>query len=137
MNEVYSIVQNSGLSITDIAKTMGVTRATIYSWMRGTYEINKRDLEYMQRHVQINKLAHLEQACDDAINAASSAGLDACVNWLDLMCCFAERYYASNGVSGYRVYIEEAAPENHEFKKFIMEHMATNGYENIEVVTEW
>lgn len=37
----------AGLSIIEMAKLMGVTRMTIYSWENGRHPMKERDYEYM------------------------------------------------------------------------------------------
>ena len=66
-----------------------------------------------------------ERCVDDAFNKA------------DLRCVTAERYENDLGETGYRVYLEEAAPEAVELRRFVCDHLATAGYPGVEVITEW
>lgn len=89
-----------------------------------------------------NYLRRIMQVANDAVSAAwherNKPHADHwCVNWGDLDCVDAEYSESVNGGSTYRVYIEEAAPENEGFREFIRDYMAAHGCPNVEIVTEW
>jgi hypothetical protein len=42
-----------------------------------------------------------------------------------------------DGVPFLAVWIEEAAPDNYEFQRTIMERLKLLGHENVQVATEW
>ena len=62
---------------------------------------------------------------------------DAAVNWFDFRCTCAEYYIDDLGDTGYRVYIEEAAPVNAEVMDFIVDELSMHGYNNVEIRLEW
>ncbi len=83
-------------------------------------------------------LVKLSVACDAAIERAHRRRkhIAGAVNWGDLSCLDVEWYETLLGESGYRVVIEEAAPENQEFQRFIREDIKKFGFD-VQVVTEW
>ena len=74
--------------------------------------------------------------CESAINARETFG-NVAINWADFQCICAEYYIDDCGNTGYRVYIEEANPDNSEVKNFISEELAMLGYKEVEIVFEW
>ena len=62
---------------------------------------------------------------------------NAAVNWADFQCTCTEYYIDDLGDTGYRVVIEEAAPDNTEVAKFIADELAMYGYRDIEIRLEW
>lgn len=62
---------------------------------------------------------------------------DFCVNWGDLHCVNVEWYQDIDGYEGYRVWIEEADPDNWKFRKFIADYVKDKLGVDIEVKTEW
>jgi len=62
---------------------------------------------------------------------------NAAINWADFQCVCAEYYVDDCKNTGYRVYIEEASPDNPEVINFIANELARSGYENIEIKLEW
>lgn len=90
----------------------------------------------MSEHLETMK--RLQKACDGAIERAYGTRRDipGAVNWADLHCLDVEWYETLYGDSGYRVIVEEAAPENPDFQKFIREDIQKFGFD-VEVVTEW
>jgi hypothetical protein len=87
-------------------------------------------------------LVDLEKAAEAACQAAyrKRKTIDGPINWGDLHCVSVERYtelYRGVPDAGYRVYVEEAAPESYELARFIGDHLAKHGFPNIDVRTEW
>lgn len=80
----------------------------------------------------------LEIACEAALVRAHRKRKDipGAINWADLSCLDVEWYKTLAGDSGYRVVIEEAAPENDVFQKFIHDDIKKFGFD-VDVVTEW
>lgn len=68
---------------------------------------------------------------------ANKKDIDGPINWGDLHCVSAERYYNHNDETGLRVFIEEAAPDNCELEEFVREGLAKLGYKNVIVMCEW
>ena len=62
---------------------------------------------------------------------------NAAVNWADFQCVCAEWYVEDYSGVDYRVYIEEASPDNTEVINFIADELAILGYKNIEIRLEW
>lgn len=62
---------------------------------------------------------------------------NAAVNWADFQCTCAEYYIDNLGDTGYRVYIEEANPNNEEIIDFIADELDMLGYNNVEIRLEW
>lgn len=88
------------------------------------------------------ELRRIKAVASDAVAAAWSERNKPhadrwCVNWGDLDCVDAEYCFSVFGGEVYRVYIEEAAPENEGFRDFVREYMAAHGCPGVEVVTEW
>lgn len=61
----------------------------------------------------------------------------AAINWGDFCCVSAEHYVTEDGAEGYRVYFEEAAPENVEFCRWVERELAAAGFKDVEAVCEW
>ena len=77
-----------------------------------------------------------DQICDMAIKGRTKFK-NAAINWADFQCVRAEHYIDSCKETGYRVYVEEANPNNPEVIKYIAKELEKSGYENVEVVFEW
>jgi hypothetical protein len=85
-------------------------------------------------------LKDLKQATTDICEMAVEARLtfkNAAVNWSDLRCISAEYFVNDCGDSGYRVLIEEAAPDNAEIVDFIDDELSMKGYFGVEIGLEW
>jgi hypothetical protein len=87
-------------------------------------------------------LATLKAATEKACRAADRKRKDiaGAVNWADLHCVSVERYeelYGDEITTGYRAYIEEASPNSPAFRQFISDHLAKQGFKDVEVRTEW
>jgi hypothetical protein len=59
------------------------------------------------------------------------------VNWADLGCTGVEWYQNDTDHRGFRVYIEEAAPDCAHLSAFIANYLQERGYSEVDVVTEW
>lgn len=60
------------------------------------------------------------------------------INWADLHCICAETYLTDAGIVGYRVHVEEAAPNSNKLAMWVSEHLQSKGFgDEVEVVTEW
>lgn len=86
-------------------------------------------------------LAKLHAATDAAIATAHRMrrNIKGPINWADLSCRAAEKWTDQDGDTGYRVWIEEAAPgcDNSTFCEYIWKQLEKRGFLNIEVETEW
>ena len=84
-------------------------------------------------------LTVLKRAANEACKMAFEARFDinGPINWGDLGCATAERYQDEAGRIGFRVLIEEAAPEAHELQEYIACGLAEMGCLDVEVLTEW
>ena len=85
-------------------------------------------------------LAELKQTttrcCKLAIDARHTFK-NAAVNWADFQCTSAEYYIDDLDDTGYRVYIEEAGPDNAEVISFVYDELVMHGYKGIEIRLEW
>lgn len=81
----------------------------------------------------------LRAATNNAIDAARTAvpAISGAINWGNLRCVSAEHWRNDEGAEGYRVWIEEAAPECSELHRGVAAHLAAAGFNDIEVITEW
>ena len=79
----------------------------------------------------------LRDATDAALARARNDGITDAVNWADLRCAIAEHFEDHEGHAGWRVWIEEAAPEADQLKEFVAADLAAHGWPGVEVVTEW
>lgn len=59
------------------------------------------------------------------------------INWADFKCAGVEYVIDDSGGEFYRAIIEEAAPGCRHVIEFVDEHLKQNGYDDVEVVTEW
>jgi hypothetical protein len=59
------------------------------------------------------------------------------INWGDLGCTRAEFYIDDEGGQGYRVTIEEVAPDAIQFKMWLSAQLIDFGYSDVEIVLEW
>ena len=85
-----------------------------------------------------NLITATNEACDNAVGAELLGRFRwAAVNWADLSCHSAEFYMNEYGSFGYRVYIEEADPNNLELQAFIGGELAKLGFPEVTVLTEW
>ena len=84
-------------------------------------------------------LAELCKATDAACELASMnwKAIGGAVNWADLSCAVSERFETSDGDHGFRVYVEEAAPNEQALCDFIAAELKQKGFGDVEVVTEW
>ena len=79
----------------------------------------------------------LKKATANAITAAEDAQVEGAINWGSLYCVEAwVMIEAQAGMSG-SVLIEEAAPDNYEFQKFIIGYLSERGFRDVGVRTEW
>lgn len=89
-------------------------------------------------HDRVLDLLALRQKASDLCDAAASRDfVGAAINWADLKCYHAEWFQGDDGEAGYRIYIDEAAPDNSEFQDWIASELATAGWCDVDVVTEW
>lgn len=79
----------------------------------------------------------LRDATDAALDRAKGDDIQDAVNWADLGCTRAEHFEDHEGRAGWRVWIEEAAPEADQLKEFVRGDLAEHGWPGVEVVTEW
>lgn len=79
----------------------------------------------------------LWNATNMALARATQATFTDAVNWADLHCFQAEHWENQDGQAGWRVWIEEAAPEADKLKEFVRDDLAEHGWPGVEVVTEW
>lgn len=59
------------------------------------------------------------------------------VNWSDLRCVDVEFFTNLGGESGYRVRVEEVAPDEYELQSAIHDRLNKRGFAHVEVITEW
>lgn len=73
--------------------------------------------------------------CDDAFGA----GVQGAINWADLECVEASFCININGELGYRVLIEEAAPEEIALHEFILQGLEAYGFDvtRLTIETAW
>lgn len=84
----------------------------------------------------------VDSLCDDAFAEHHASGGDTfrgdAINWGDLGCVSAEFWVDDATHTGYRVYIEEAAPDGCPLLVgWIETKLGERGFTDIEVVTEW
>jgi hypothetical protein len=92
--------------------------------------MNESDKKYLKQ---------LRDAAYNACNAAQGVAgeIKGAINWGDLGCVSAERYETDEDDFGYRVLIEEAAPDAYHLQKFIANYLDEHGFSYVEVMTEW
>ena len=61
---------------------------------------------------------------------------DGAINWGDLHATGCEFFIDDMGYSGFRILVEEAAPDNHELREFIQKKLQEKGH-TVEVRTQW
>ena len=93
--------------------------------------------EVAEAYADMAYLKTLYSATNDACTAAAQESIDDAVNWADLGCVSAERFTTHDGTTGYRVWIEEAAPEAYLLKEFVSLYLDAHGFKNVEIYTEW
>ena len=76
-----------------------------------------------------------EMACEYAVRKRKT--IDGPINWGDLRPVSVEHYESDDGGEGFRVNIEEAAPDAYELRRFIEAYLAKRGFPDVEVKTEW
>lgn len=76
-----------------------------------------------------------ERACIAAFDKREK--IEGAINWGDLHCNVAERYEDSSGGTGYRVYIEEASPDQPALGEFINGVLMKDGFDQVEIMFEW
>jgi hypothetical protein len=88
---------------------------------------------------QQQHLKTIRVLADDACLMATSREdrFGEAINWGDLGCVDVRWWKSVDGAIGITVYIEEADPSAYQLQAVIREHLASHGYPNIEVVTEW
>jgi hypothetical protein len=59
------------------------------------------------------------------------------INYADLGCHSAEKYFDDTGGEGFRVTISEAAPDCDKLCQYIHEYLKDHGFPGVDVVTEW
>lgn len=85
-------------------------------------------------------LLELYAFTEEAVTAAAAHEFkNAAVNWGDIRCseAFIKTSYESGIDKVYCVVLSEASPDNYEFCEFISQYLATRGFINVEVTTEW
>ena len=91
--------------------------------------------------IAIDQIPHvltlLRMETDNALDRAANDDIQDAVNWGDLGCSSAEHFETDDGRAGFRVWIEEAAPEAVELQQFIRADLAEHGWPGVEVRTEW
>jgi hypothetical protein len=85
----------------------------------------------------LKELKQITTRCCKLAAGAQYMFKNAAVNWADFQCTCAEYYIDDLGNTGYRVYIEEANPDNAEIVKFISTGLTPHGYKDIEIRLEW
>lgn len=85
----------------------------------------------------LKELKQVTTRCCKLASGARRTFENAAVNWADLQCTCAEYYIDDLGDTGYRVYVEEASPDNAEVAKFIADELALHEYKDIEISLEW
>ena len=85
----------------------------------------------------LKELRQITTRCCKLASDARHIFKSAAVNWADFQCTCAEYYIDDLGNTGYRVLIEEAAPDNTEVVNFIDDELTMRGYTNIEIRLEW
>jgi hypothetical protein len=76
-----------------------------------------------------------EMGCRYAVRKRKTIGGP--VNWADLGPYAVEHWEDAAGDMGFRVWIEEAAPDAYELQKFVAAYLAKRGFPGVEVKTEW
>lgn len=79
--------------------------------------------------------AAAERACQAAVDAVER--LPGAINWGDLHCVSAQRVENERGDVWYRVEIEEAGHGSSELCQFVVERLAAEGFNDIEIVCDW
>lgn len=96
--------------------------------------VGKRHCVKMELDLNVLKRS-ADKACEMAFKDRHR--IAGAINWGDLGCTLAERYQDHTGRIGFRVIIEEAAPDAHELQEYIAERLAEMGTPDVEIVTEW
>lgn len=86
-----------------------------------------------------DRLKRLRSAVDQACALArqNPHEFKGAINWGDLGCVSAQFYQDDQGDAGFRVLVEEAAPENEDLHNFIAEAVKEQGFLKVEVITKW
>jgi hypothetical protein len=92
------------------------------------------DIEATRDQLQALDIA-AERGCRYAVRKRKSIG--GAVNWADLGPVSVEHYADNHDYRGYRVNIEEAAPDAYELQRFVAAYLAKRGFPGVEVRTEW
>lgn len=83
------------------------------------------------------KLQALRNAVDNICADVDPQAFDEPINWGDLGCVEAIYYLADDNSQGYRVYIEELAPDCYQFRAYVEKKLAEAGWPNVEVNLSW
>lgn len=82
-------------------------------------------------------IKYTEKALDRVKILRIGEDITGAINWGQLHCVDALRCESLNDGVYYEVLIEEAAPDNEKLRSFVREYLKQNGFDNIEVTTEW
>jgi len=148
LNEIKELERLCG-GLSPAAKTLGYSMRQYRRIRNQKTDLPKSTQHLIRRTVSLMKilrggamkydLKELERAAIKACEMAEAAreSFDDPVNWGDFGVVTAEYYQDSDGCDGYRVNVEEASPEAYDVQLFIGEELASLGFEDIKVITEW
>lgn len=82
-------------------------------------------------------MKNIRAAAGEALIQARQDGVMGAINWDALSCAASEQFTDDQGATGYRCYIEEAAPECDELQDYIASYVFGKMGVTVEVRTEW
>jgi hypothetical protein len=85
----------------------------------------------------LRQLRAAMQSILDAIDPADSPYPDEAVNYTDLRCVAAYRCEDHDGVITYHVDVSEASSDAERFQDYVKQRLASAGFVDVEVRTEW
>ena len=85
----------------------------------------------------IDLLHQLLLTTNDILLRMEPANFPGAINWADLKCINAYLGVDASADPSYLVFIEEVAPNESAVRNHIAQELATCGWPNVEVITEW
>lgn len=82
-------------------------------------------------------MKNIRAAAGEALVQARQDSVIGAINWGALSCVGSEQFTDDEGVTGYRCYIEEAAPECDELQDYVASYVFGKMGVSVEVRTEW